>query len=47
MVSFRKLYEEGLKGKINFFDLDMDKVSQVDTIKNLETKLTNDNKIVV
>ncbi|CAK91792.1 unnamed protein product (macronuclear) [Paramecium tetraurelia] len=46
MVSFRKLYEEGLKEKVNFFDLDMEKVNQVDKIKNLETKLTNDNKIV-
>ncbi|CAD8118034.1 unnamed protein product [Paramecium sonneborni] len=47
MVSFRKLYEEGLRDKINFFDLDMDKVNQVEKIRNLEIKLKNDNKIVV
>ncbi|CAD8114043.1 unnamed protein product [Paramecium sonneborni] len=47
MVSFRKLYEGGLKEKVNFFDLDIDKVNQVEKIRNLELMLRDGSKIVL
>jgi hypothetical protein len=47
MVSFRKLYEDGIREKINLFDLDMKLVEKVEKINILLKKLASENIIVL